>query len=194
MRQLESFFWGIIAALGAIVIELIIFIIFSTTMSSASSVSFSQLFIMPQFIILAACIEEIFKYIIIAKKIDTFSFNRTYLLNSFLIGLGFLFIELGLASMSNPLPNLNILTEIAIIHIGTAGIIGYVVATKNPKKVSTFFQAIIFATFFHAAYNLLILERTSALNYKIPTLLAIMVLYNLINLLRINNKLAQHQL
>lgn len=191
MRQLESFFWGIIAALGAIVMELVIFIIFSATMSSAGSVSFSQLFLMPQFIILAAYIEEIFKYIIIAKKIDTFSFNRSYLLNSFLMGLGFLAIELGIAEVAGPLPKLNILLEIATIHIGTAGIIGYIVATKNPKKLSTFFQAIIFATFFHAAYNILILERTFVLNYAIFVLLTILVLYNLINLFRINSKLAQ---
>ncbi|NTW26771.1 MAG: hypothetical protein HGA36_00375 [Candidatus Moranbacteria bacterium] len=192
MRQLESFFWGIIAALGALIIELVVFVIFSMSTSSVSDISFSQLFSIPQLIIAGACTEEIFKYIIISKKIDLLSLKRSYIMNSFLMGAGFFATELALISISGALPEIQILSEIAIIHIGTAGIIGYFVAIKNPKKISTILQTILVATFFHGSYNLLILNRTFVMNYAILGLLAMLILYNFINIFRINSKLAQN--
>lgn len=191
MRQLESFFWGIIAALGALVIELIVYIGFSVSNDPTGSVSFAQFFLIPRFILIGAAIEEIFKYIIISKRIDMLSMRRSYIFNSFLVGLGFFSVELGLIMLTGNLPQSNILGEIAILHIGTAGIIGYIIATKNPKKISTFLQAVILATLLHGTYNLLILKRTFILNYAITSLLAIIVFLNLINLIRIGRKLAQ---
>ena len=72
MRQIESFFWGIIAALGALFIELLVFIGFSAIQNSGIRLSFSQLFLLPGFVIAAAFIEESFKYLIIAKRIDLY--------------------------------------------------------------------------------------------------------------------------
>ncbi|KKQ53189.1 MAG: hypothetical protein US70_C0005G0023 [Parcubacteria group bacterium GW2011_GWD2_38_11] len=190
MAQLESFFWGIIAALGALIVELIVFIGFSMQTNQTNAISFLDLFIIPQFIIIGVCIEEIFKYIIISKRIEMFSMQRSYLVNSFLVGLGFFSVEIGLIMATGVAPETKLLIEIAIIHIGTAGLIGYMVATRNPKRMSTLIYAIIFAAFFHGAYNLLVLNRTFVLNYAIFGLLGLLVFINIVNLIRINARLA----
>ena len=67
MKLFESFLWGIIAALGALIVEIVFYIIASFFIDPTSSLPFSQFFIVPQFIIAAACIEEVLKYIIIFK-------------------------------------------------------------------------------------------------------------------------------
>lgn len=192
MTRLESFFWGIIAALGALIVELTVFIAFSMQGGQANAISFAQLFVIPQFIIIGVCIEEIFKYIVISKRIEMLSMQRSYLTNSLLVGLGFFSIEMGLIVTTGLIPETKFLIELAIIHIGTAGLIGYIVATKNPRKISTFIYALISTVLFHGIYNLLILKRTLfVLNYTIFILLALLILINLINLVRINNRLAQ---
>jgi hypothetical protein len=191
MRQFESFFWGIIAALGALFVQLMIFIGFMTFNNPAANTSFSALYLLPQFIILSALIEESFKYLIIAKRIELYSLEKSYVVNSLLVGLGFAATELWLLSSQATLPSPQILSELAIIHIGTAGLIGYLVATKNPKKFSTFLGAITLVTFFHAGYNFLIQKRGLAENYLILALLGFLIAINLINLLRISRKLAQ---
>ena len=192
MAQIESIFWGIIAALGALVIELVFFIGSSIYFSPSTEISFSQFFILPQFIIVAACIEEIFKYIVISKRIDQISFEKSYILNSLFVGFGFFGVEMVLIFMSKNLPEIQFLIEIAIVHLGTAGLIGYFVATKNPKKIMTFLLAIIFAVAFHASYNLLTLRREYVQNYLIFAILGFLVLLNIANFFRISRKLAQH--
>ena len=167
MAQIESIFWGIIAALGALVIELVFFIGSSIYINPTMEISFSQFFIIPQFIIVAACIEEIFKYIVISKRIERLSFEKSYIINSLLVGLGFFGVEIMLILTSKNLPAVQFLIEIAILHMGTSGLIGYFVAIKNPKKITTFLLAIIFAVAFHASYNLLILKREYVQNYLI---------------------------
>ena len=192
MAQIESIFWGIIAALGALVVELVFFIGSSIYLSSSAGISFSQFFVIPQFIIVAACIEEIFKYLVISKRIEMLSLEKSYIINSLFVGLGFFGVELTLILMSKNLPGVQSLIEIAILHIGTAGLIGYFVATKNPKKITTFLLAIVFAIAFHASYNLLLLKREYIQNYSIFAILGVLVLLNVVNFFRISNKLAQH--
>lgn len=191
MTKLESFFWGIIAALGALIVELIIFIGFSIRSSQPSDISFLQLFIIPQFIIIGVFVEEVFKYIVISRRIEMLSFGRSYLTNSFLVGIGFFSVELILIIATGIIPDAKFLAEIATIHIGTAGLIGYITAIKNPKKLSTAIYATILVVFFHSAYNLLILDRTLILNYAIFTLLGLLIFINIINFIRINTRLAR---
>ena len=191
MAQIESIFWGIIAALGALVVELVFFIGSSIYFSPSAEISFSQFFIIPQFIIVAACIEEIFKYIVISKGIERLSFEKSYITNSLFAGLGFFGVEMALILMSKGLPGFRALIEIAIVHVGTSGLIGYFVAIKNPKKIATFLLAIVFAVAFHASYNLLLLKREYVQNYSIFAILGVLILINVVNFFRISNKLAQ---
>jgi hypothetical protein len=171
------------------VVELVFFIGSSLYINPTMEISFSQFFIIPQFIIVAACIEEIFKYIVISKRIEMLSLEKSYIINSLLVGLGFFGVELTLILMSKNLPGAQSLIEIAILHIGTAGLIGYFVATKNPKKITTFLLAIVFAIVFHASYNLLLLQREAIQNYSIFAILGLLILLNIANFFRISNKL-----
>lgn len=191
MNKIESFFWGIVASLGAIIVEIVFFIAISSAMSLPVNFSFSNLFFIPQFVIASVIIEESMKYLIIAKRVDDISFERTYLLNSWMIGIGFFLVELGLMLNNGASIHDKSLIEIAIIHIGTAGILGYIIAIKNPSKIKTFFQAIFLTTLLHGAYNFMVIKRTLALNYFILALLFVIILANIINLIRINKKLAQ---
>lgn len=186
----ESFLWGIIAAFGALIAEIIVFLGISAYKNI--EFSFDIFFAVPLFFLISACIEEFFKYIIISKKVESFSLEKSYIVNSMLVGLGFFGVELGFIYMSSSLlPAWNLLTEIGILHIGTAGLIGYIVAISNPGKFSTFLSAFSAAVIFHAAYNLLAMNRESSQNYLVFALLGLLVLINIINLLRISSKINQ---
>lgn len=193
MKLIESFFWGIVAALGALIAQLFVFIGISIYSGPAAVISFTQLFIQPYFIIIAACIEEFLKYIFISKHIKTISSKRSCFINSLFIGLGFFGVEFAFFSASeSQLPHAQFLAEIAVVHTGTAGIIGYFVAMKNFKKLSTFLPALLLATFFHLTYNLLAIERAPIENYAIFMLLGLLITFNLANFFRFGKGLAQY--
>ena len=186
----ESFLWGIIAAFSALVVEIIVFLGISAYKNI--EFSFDIFFAVPLFFLISACIEELFKYIIISKKVESFSLEKSYIVNAMLVGLGFFGVELGFIYMSSILlPAWNLLVEIGILHIGTAGLIGYIVAIRNPGKFSTFLSAFSIAVIFHATYNLLVMNREFLQNYLVFALLGLLVLINIINLLRISSKINQ---
>jgi hypothetical protein len=187
MKYIESFFRGIIAALGALVLEIAFFAGFQIFGNPVSALSFSQFFIIPQFIIIAALIEEIFKYIVISKRIDMSSIENSILINSFLVGLGFFGVELALISALGTLPAWPSLAGIATLHIGTAGLIGYIITVKNPNKITTSLYAVSIAALFHIPYNLLSIKMGSlSENYPILIVLGLLVFLNIANFFRIN--------
>lgn len=191
MKQIESFFWGIVAALGALFLQLIIFIASSIFFEGRKEISFETITLIPAFIISFAYIEELFKYIIISKVVESYSLHRSFIVNSWIVGVGFAFTEFLLLTSVGNLPDRKILMELATVHIGTSGLIGYLVAIKNPNKVNTLIWVTFIATLFHAGYNALITKREFVQNYLIMFLLAFLVFYNILNLLRIKSKLAQ---
>lgn len=179
MKLFESFFWGIIAALGALIVEIVFYIIASFFIDPTSSMPFSQFFIVPQFIIAAACIEEILKYIIIYKRFSVLPLEKSQLANALMIGMGFFLSELVLILVTRISPAPQFLVEIAIIHIGTAGLMGGILILRNVQKITTFLYAIMAAVAFHAAYNLLSIERNGFNNYLIFFFLVALALTNL---------------
>ena len=180
MKLFESFLWGIIAALGALIVEIVFYIIASFFIDPTSSLPFSQFFIVPQFIIAAACIEEVLKYIIIFKRFSVLPPEKSKLANALLIGLGFFLFELALISATRTSPAPQFLAEIAIIHIGTAGLIGGILIVKNIRKITTFLYAITTAVAFHAVYNLLSIERNSFNSFLIFLVLGLLIIINLV--------------
>ena len=106
-----------------------------------------------------------------------------------MVGLGFFSVELGIILISGAITKIEPLGEIALIHIGTAGLIGYVVATRNPGKAATFLSAVFFASVFHAAYNFLTIDRTFILNYAVFALLTILMISSIANIMRLPSKL-----
>lgn len=190
MKQIESFLWGIIAALGALFLQLTTLVTFSLFATKNLELQFTDVVNLPGFIIAFAFIEESLKYIVISKKIESYSLERGFIVNSLFTGLGFAAIELMLLASLGNMPENQILIELATLHIGTSGIIGYLVALKNPQKISTFVISAFFTTLIHAGYNLLVLKRDSIQNYAILAILGFLLAYNLLNLLRIRRKLA----
>jgi len=204
MRQIESFFLGILAALGALVSQSFILLIIGFFIRKSeisaygqSAIGFSDAKMLPLLIVIpvAVLVEEIFKYIIIVKKVDLISYGRSLLFNSLLVGLGFAGLEAFLiySGFENRIissMNVQNVIEIVSIHIFTAGIIGYYIATRNPKKIATFFEAVLTVFLIHLAYNLLALYRNTSLDPFIFALLAVLFIVNFSNFISINKKLA----
>lgn len=183
-KLIESFFWGFLAAIGALIIELVFYIIISPFAYRTGSMTFSQFFIAPQFIIIAACIEEIFKGIFIFRRFNVLPLEKSRFLNAFSLGLGFYLLELVLILITRVSPDPQFLAEIAIVHIGTTCLIGQVIDIKNIKKYMLFIGALAVATFLHSGYNLLILSRTDAEYYFVFIILCLLVLSNIFLFIR----------
>jgi hypothetical protein len=191
MKQIESLFLGIIAALGALVIELFVFAVFGTA-SLDKNIIAENVSSLNYLLVVTVFIEEIFKYLIIIKRIEYFSIGRALILNSLLVGLGFSGVETALiylGSAGGTIPYQSLI-EIISIHIFTAGIIGYFIATRNPKKISTFAIAVVLAAFFHLSYNILALYRNDWISISIPIFLGMLLAISIFNLIVVNRKLA----
>ncbi len=192
MKQIESFFWGIIAALGALLLELIFLTLATIFSSSQKELTLEHLFSLGYLLPLAAIAEEILKYTVIAKRIDFFSFGRSVILNSFLVGLGFAAVE-ALLIYIKEIPAVSFfswnLIEIMLLHILTAGIIGYYVAVQNPKKIKTIFKAVGIAAAAHLGYNILMIYKNPLIYPLVFVLLGILVIINLRNLAFVNKHL-----
>lgn len=207
MKQLESFFLGILAALGALVTQ--VFFLLSATIfinkgansdidvfSLLSTSTFSSFEIFP-FLILPAVVltEELFKYLVIVKRVEPFHVGKSVVLNSFLVGFGFAVIEiliiyesLGDIALANfPLQKL---AEIALVHIFTSGVIGFFVALKNPASFSTFLKAVSSAFLIHLIYNVMAIFQNTFSNLLIVLFLTILLIINTFNLIGIEKEFA----
>jgi hypothetical protein len=92
---------------------------------------------------------------------------------------------MALILITRPSSALQFLIEIALIHVGTAGLIGGSILLKNVRGIIFFVYPVAIAVFFHATYNLLSLERNSFENYLIFFLLGLLIVINVINFLRL---------
>lgn len=194
MRQIESILWGMFAAIGALFFEAVVFTLISIFFIPEKEwvLDFSS----PLNYVLIASIltEEVFKYLIIAKKIELFSYGRTLIINSLLVGLGFSSIELWLI-YEKFFANLNLsfgLEEIAglvLLHILISGIIGYFVALQGANKFWTFIKVIILVSAIHFAYNALIICPNRFTGFIIILLLILLAIINILNIAAINKKL-----
>lgn len=207
MKQLTSFFLGILAALGALVTQ--VFFLLSATFfidngnnpdfdifSLLSAGTFSSFGIFP-FLILPAIVltEELFKYLVIIKRIEPFHIGNAVLINSFLVGAGFAAVELfiiygslsGITFADFPFQKL---AEIALVHIFTSGIIGFFVALKNPTQFSTAFKAILSAFLVHLIYNILVIFPNDFSNLLTLVFLAALLIITVFNLIGVQREFA----
>ena len=193
MKQLESFFWGAIAALGALVVQFVILMIISTVQNPYGQQLTSLTYLATAWgIIGAAFVEELFKYIVIHKRIEYLSLEKTFVVNSLFVGFGFFAVELALLHFKgvNIFENAALLAQIGILHASTAGIIGYRIAVRNPKKTYTFISTILIVTAVHSAYNLLVNYPNALTGALIYCLLGLLVFITLRDFFRISAKLA----
>ncbi len=191
MKQFESFFWGIIAALGAGVVQFVFFILFATFADPTSNLSYAQFFAIPVFIATTAFIEELFKYLLISKRILEHSSERNFLLNAFLFGLGFFAVEFALILASSPTLQLPTTAGIAALHLGTTIFMSFFIATRSSKGSNFSLLALLLATILHVLYNLAIAGANQFSGYFAIALLIILLFIDLKLFLRFNQELAQ---
>lgn len=161
MKSLESLFWGAIAALGALVLELVLASILISPAADmrpailgATSLSW--------IVLAAAAIEESFKYLIISRRIAVSCTGRSCIINSLLCGLGFGALELTLffsGNLSFGATSFQI-WSLPLLHMLTSAYIGYRIIVKKSRSFVVILTIIAPATLIHAAFNIFIREQS----------------------------------
>ncbi|HMN19683.1 MAG TPA: PrsW family glutamic-type intramembrane protease [Candidatus Moranbacteria bacterium] len=191
MKQLESLFWGAIAALGALFLELILanISLFSTANMRQSILGAVSL---PAVVLGAALIEESFKYLIISRRISLFSLGRSHITNALLCGAGFATVELLLSSLGNSLSQASAfqIFSLAALHMLTSAYLGYRIATKPLRSPFSVLQILALATLFHTVFNMLISLPEDTATTATALLLSLLALRTAWDLLRIKRVLA----
>jgi len=189
MKKLESFFWGIIAALGATVFQFIFFLATTSFIAPKSQLSFDQFYVVPGVVLLFAFLEEFFKYLMLTKRIIKSSAGRDFLLNACLVGLGFFTLELGLILSSGGNLEIQKILAIAILHIGTTILMSsFMLTTKKSSLLYLVAYPLLLATGLHASFNWLILQ-ASPISNAIAILILSLLIFLAFKLFTTSNKL-----
>jgi len=156
MNYLKPFFYGILAALGALVLETIFSILTfddGDTNEKIFAISILMLF-------LAAATEEILKYVFIRKAYSEMEDKTKIIACALILGLGFSSVEL----FSNLFKNnsLNNLTNIyfwgvLLLHLTTSGFIGFMFLKSDKKSIGFTTIVLIVAIAIHLSYNAAVL-------------------------------------
>lgn len=151
-KFIKPFLLGIIAALGALIIELVFYVIFPGRETQQDY--YNKITV---FLFLVVAIEEFFKIIIIYKSSEEFSKENDIFISSLFIGAGFSIIELFLKDLDYEsllsLGNLNIV----LVHLLTAGLAGYLISKQSIIKNGFLIKTWLLAFLVHLSYNLLII-------------------------------------
>jgi len=158
--KIKLFFFGIIAALGAMIVELVL----KNILSSEISLANNFFTIITPSLVLFALVEEIFKFVVINKTVLLLKKPAEAFFRALLIGLGFSLTEIYLAFAGIFFRQSNYLLAILgilIIHISTSLLFGYFSFKKSPLSKTTFAAILIFATLLHLLYNIFIIYNLS---------------------------------
>ncbi|HCP08902.1 MAG TPA: hypothetical protein DIT25_03850 [Candidatus Moranbacteria bacterium] len=153
-ENINLLFFGAIAALGALFIELLL------NFALPGETDLSEInFLLIMFVL----IEELAKFSIIYKISDPAISCRQMFKNSFLIGLGFALMEISLLYLGDIVSRENILPAligILSVHISTSLFLGFFIY-KQTRLGLTAPGIILFTTILHLAYNGMILHSIS---------------------------------
>ncbi|MEI7621387.1 MAG: PrsW family glutamic-type intramembrane protease [Candidatus Moraniibacteriota bacterium] len=165
MSKLEAFLLGILGACGALVLQFVFFLLFSVLLDPLGKLSFADFFSLPLFIFATALIEELFKYLLLAKKISHLSSPATILPSAILLGVGFFSFEFILISSNQPSINLQANFGIALLHLATSVLIGFLLAFKKfTQQKYLGLLGLLIAIGFHFLYNLALAKAETPLN------------------------------
>ncbi len=179
---LQSFFWGIIAAGMALVLQIFSIILFPD-LNNSNFLQKHLVFVMLLFVFW----EEGVKYLIALFKIISYSFSPKYiLLNSIFAGMGFATIEtiiLWQKELSeNFFPSNADLTGVILIHILTFALIGQGLLLF--KKKSSFWKSLLIIIppiILHLTYNLCVIY-FSQIHFISLARLSIITILTLLNI------------
>lgn len=189
-NTVQSLFWGILTAGISLIFQLtIITITLSIDKFHRNGDIFLESFL---FLFIYALSEEFFKYFIILKKIIPLSFGKSFLINSWLLGIGFSLVEIFIIYQNN-ITNENIssysdLMKTAPLHILTCGIWGYFL--PNIKKKNSITKILLFTFSIHLLYNYSIIHFGSYSIYITSPIILLLLLLNLFYFFNVNKKLA----
>ena len=175
MKFLRLFFFGIIAALSALFLELVIV----TALGDSQEMLYTFFAQITPLLFAIVIVEEIFKFIFIYKSYsdlksdfkkttDTDAIIKKIFFSSIYIGLGFSFIEILVVSTSLSfdrnfsqfaLPALGIM----MVHIVTSATMGYLLAKSKFVDSILILKALLITASVHIFYNLLIIYSASPL-------------------------------
>ncbi len=141
------FFEGIIAAIGALIVELSppIFGLILTE---------NSLF----FLFFAASSEEIIKYAFIYNHFTKLKTKERILSGSILIGLGFACIDIILKQLSYDKSVLLPVIGVFLVHLFTAALLGLFLRKNISKPIALSILILVLNILIHFSYNLLILR------------------------------------
>jgi len=175
MHKLEALFWGILAALAALVIEFIILIIHQSITVQTPAVGLTY------GISLAVFVEEFFKYTVIWKISLKEKSVTTVFLNAFLVGVGFSLIEIALNILNRPDSWRTLFPAylgLFLIHTATASILGYYFASQKKRLLKNNILVFLLIIFWHFCFNLAVMYKISylAIYFVLLALLALLFL------------------
>ena len=144
---IQAFFEGIIAALGALVLELGP-AIFGLVFSKDS---------LP-FIFFAVSVEEILKYAFIYNHYLKAKFQEKIIWSAFFIGLGFALAELFLKQLDYRNASPFLVLGVILVHLFTASASGFFLTRKYNRQKCAILLLISLNIALHFGYNFLILR------------------------------------
>lgn len=195
MTWIKSLSLGIFAAIAALVFQQLALILWEIFFGHTYNVSWSQnlALSMSIFLPVAVLIEEIMKYIVITRQIEFYTYGRSILLHSMLMGLGFAFTEISLIAFNVGIENLlrPEIFGIFLVHMTTAGLIGYGVVANPRPTFGRIFIILFGATLVHTLYNIGILLQDTIPLFVPFAIIGLFTFFLLISLFTVNKKLAQ---
>lgn len=158
MYYIKAFIFGLLGALGALFLELVLsnlYFIFSN--QEINLVYFEKITF---FLILVILIEEVFKYLMLSKLYSPQKQN--FFATIFFFGLGFSLIEIFLALLNTPISEkmsqfILSMIGISLLHITTSGIIGSLIFSRKNIAFLPIVMIILAASGLHLIYNLMII-------------------------------------
>lgn len=191
-QKLESFFLGIIAAISSMFAMGLVIISLPMINGNLKEADAYAYLLLPQYIVVAAFIEEFFKFLFISKRIAKFSYQRNIVMNSLFLGIGFSLTETMLLLMGNgKTPGFASFASAIALHSFIASFVGYNIAIKKKSKFYFSILLLSAATILHSIYNYLVANTPDNQNYIAITLVFMLVLINLRNYFKIDKELAK---
>lgn len=187
MKYFESFFWGIVAALAALFLELLIFL--GHQIFSGQALANTYFVATIPMLVLVSFSEELSKVFVISKKIKTILPTSQIVLGSLIFGCGFFLVELVMMILDREFALANVL-ENFILHVSTAGIIGYLLYNSPQDRLGTFAKAFSAAWAIHFFFNWLAVGEASLALYSKIILLIILASFNIYGLAKTSRGLA----
>lgn len=178
MKFLESFFWGVIAAFGALFLEIAFSTVYQITSSSGKEIQIGFLISTLPAIALISLFEETAKLLVIARKVKSFFSGKNALLGPLLAGIGFSLVEIFLISVQKEAGLRNII-DTFILHSTTALIIGYFFLRSEKNIFLTGAKSLVLSWAVHFGYNFLVIKTSENTDWLVIAYLLILLVIDL---------------